>query len=80
MTRGKEKKMNGIIIDGKVYVAVPKRSRHCSDCAFYEQCTNQPFRYSSLCAWFSEKEQVVFRFLKEFQPNEGKVPDGHTDK
>lgn len=72
--------MNGIIIDGKVYVAVPKRSRHCSDCALYEQCINQPFRYGSMCAWLAEKEQVVFRFLKELQPNEGQVSDEHTDK
>lgn len=69
--------MNGIIIDGRVYVAVPKGSRHCSDCDLYEQCTNQPFRYGSMCAWLAEKEQVVFRFLKELQPNEGQVSDGY---
>lgn len=80
MTRGKEKEMNGIIIDGKVYVAVPKGSRHCSDCDIYKQCINRPFQYSSMCSWFARKEQVVFRFLKELQPNEGQVPDGHTDK
>lgn len=79
MTR--EKKMNGIIIDGNVYVAMPKRSRHCSDCDLYEQCIiNRPLGFSSLCAWFAIKEQVVFRFLKELQPNEGKVSDGHTNK
>ncbi|MCM1067160.1 MAG: hypothetical protein NC418_06280 [Muribaculaceae bacterium] len=30
--------MNGIIIDSKVYEAVPRGSRHCFDCDLREKC------------------------------------------
>lgn len=31
-------KIQGIIIDGIVYVALPKGSRHCRDCELYQRC------------------------------------------
>lgn len=63
--------MKGIIINGKVYEAVLKRSQHCSDCDLYEECVNIPLGISSLCVGFCIimrdrlNDRIIFRFSKE---------------
>ena len=54
--------MNGIIIDGKVYEAIPKGSYHCSDCSLFEQCKKDPANYGRLCISNILEDNVIFRF------------------
>lgn len=58
-------KISGIIIDGKVYEAVPKGSRYCSDCDCYMNCCNEPLKYTGICMGFNSQNKVIFRFSKE---------------
>lgn len=58
--------MNGIIIGGKVYEAVPKGSYHCSDCDLYLEC-NKAWMLSMklLCEPIADKERILLRFSQE---------------
>ena len=53
-------KFNGIIIDGEVYVAVPRGSLHCSDCDLFKQCKKDPANYGRLCVSGVISERVIF--------------------
>lgn len=57
--------MNGIIIDGKVYEAVPIIRPHCEVCDFFYECVDG--RYSGICATLKELENsdVLLRFSQE---------------
>ena len=58
------RKTNGIIIEGKVYEAVPKGGRHCSDCDLYMNC----LKYEGDCSQLFDKaiflyfDNVIFRY------------------
>ena len=55
------KKINCIVIDGRVYEAVPKGSRHCSDCDLYDKCDVCFFDF---CANFTNDMTMryIFRY------------------
>lgn len=57
-------KINGIIIDGKVYEAVPKGSYHCSDCDLYKQCKRYSHVLTDACTnlMFVFEENIIFRY------------------
>lgn len=53
--------MNGIILDGKVYEAIKRGSRHCSDCDLFSYCN----RYTSItCSNLTKDtgERSIFRY------------------
>lgn len=52
--------LNAVIISGKVYEAIPKGSRHCSDCDLYDRCN---VLFADLCALFAEDTtRMIFRY------------------
>lgn len=53
--------INGIIIEGKVYEAVPKGSYHCSDCDLREQCDCE-LDEACLNLGFHLDTNIVFRY------------------
>ena len=58
--------MNGIIIDGKVYEAVPKGRYHCSDCDLHLECNAKWMQSMKLlCEPIADKERVLLRFSQE---------------
>ncbi len=57
--------MNGIILSGKVYEAIPRGSRHCFDCHLYEQCKKDPRQYPMLCFTDLMEPRKIFRFNQE---------------
>lgn len=57
--------LNGIIIDGKVYVAVPRGSYHCNDCALYEWCKIEPIEYGAICHVLGEGKRVLLRLSQD---------------
>lgn len=60
-----ENSFNGIIIDGKVYEAVPRGICDCYDCDCCEQCFGEPLKYDVLCSGLSIRNKVMFRYSKE---------------
>lgn len=58
-----ETEINGIIIDGKVYQAVDKGSRHCFDCDLYDKCN---VLFADVCNMFSAGEKAkLFRHSQQ---------------
>lgn len=59
--------MNGIIIDGKVYEAVPKGSCRCDDCDLYNKCIDRSLGLDAFCVGLYGvcHGRIIFRFSKE---------------
>lgn len=57
------KNFNGIIIDGKVYEAVPRGSYHCSDCALFTDCRQKEI--GGFCL-VTGQYQHIFRFSQSY--------------
>ncbi len=57
--------MNAIILNDKVYEAVPRGSRHCFDCDLYPECKKDPQQYSMLCFTDLMEPRKIFIFSKE---------------
>ena len=53
--------MNGIILNDKIYEAIPRGSYHCSDCDLFDQCKENPVGYSALCLPSLHHHRVIFR-------------------
>lgn len=51
-------KINGIIIEGKVYRAVPGE---CRDCDLQKQCERKDL-FNDLCSYFEEYKIGIFRY------------------
>lgn len=52
--------IDGIIISGKVYEAIPRGLRHCSDCDLFDRCD---VLFTDVCAMFSEDMVArIFRY------------------
>lgn len=58
-----ETKLNGICIGGKFYEAIPKDSKHCSDCDLFDNCD---VLFTDVCDIFSEDMvEKIFRYSQE---------------
>ncbi len=56
-----------IIVGGKVYEAVPKGSRHCSDCDLFRQCQARwRDRMATYCHAF-DGQRIIFRLRQTEQ-------------
>lgn len=55
---------NAIIIDGKVYEAVPRNSWRCQDCILTPVCDSEKFEHVDvgLCEAIFKKQNIKFRF------------------
>lgn len=55
--------MDGIIIGGKAYEAIPKGSYHCNDCSLFEQCRGGLALFD-ICHAFGERAAglIIFRY------------------
>lgn len=54
--------MNGIILNDKTYEAIPKGSRHCSDCDLYDRCCDY-ISMSEICLGMTHllKGNIIFK-------------------
>lgn len=60
--------INGIIVDGTLYVPDSDYNKSCGDCDLYDKCNNYdsyPCNLFNSCAVFIEKGKVVNINLKE---------------
>ncbi len=62
----------GIIIDGKIFEAIPKGSYHCHDCDLYDYCEANPSDMGEICTSLNRlmSKRIFFRKYETDKLNE----------